>query len=59
MRDTQSTNVLTSQNVARNGGVAILTENTDPIAKKHNAESVVAFEMSRSSERLLDSRLDL
>jgi hypothetical protein len=51
--------VLVTQNSARNGKVIILTEKTEPMATKHTTESVVAFDTSAISPRLLDSLLDL
>jgi hypothetical protein len=39
--------------------VIILTEKTEPMATKHTTESVVAFDTSAISPRLLDSLLDL
>jgi hypothetical protein len=50
---------LIAQKSAKNCMVIIPTEKTEPIATKHNTESVVAFNRSGNSERLVDSLLDL
>ena len=56
---THRTEVLMTQNSARNGRVIIRTLNAEPIATKHTMERVVAFDMSFISTRLLDSLIDL
>jgi hypothetical protein len=47
-----------AQKSTRNSGVIILTWNIEPIAKKHRAETVVAFDTSTISACLLENLLD-